>query len=150
LIGLLAGQPRQLPGTPRFDVHQSKSLSGIPSIDVTFANGVQDSLVLERFYPTEQSRMERKLSCNFFGHLRNEETACVSVTGCPGNEMSFMINSKNSGARSMFIMNKDGNVEVVESAFKVNTHREFCLRNDESIIYFQIKDIMCKHVRKNM
>ena len=86
---------------------------------MTFANGVQDSLVLERFYPTEQSRMERKPSCNFFGHLRNEETACVSVTGCPGDEMSLMINSKNSGARSMFILHKDGSVEVVESAFKV-------------------------------
>jgi len=114
----IPGTPRQLPGTPRFEVHQSKSPWSIPSIDVTFANGVQDSLVLERFYPTEQSRMERKLSCNFFGHLRDEETACVAVTGCPGDDMYFTINSKNSGARSMFILHKDGSVEVVESAFK--------------------------------
>jgi len=119
LIGFATSQQgSDLPGTPRFEVHQSKSPRGIPSIDVTFANGVQDFLVLERFYATEQSRMERKLSCNFFGHLRNEETACVSVTGCPGDDMFFTINSKNSGARSMFILHKDGSVEAVESAFK--------------------------------
>ena len=71
--------------------------------------------------------MERKPSCNFFGHLRNEETACVSVTGCPGDEMSLMINSKNSGARSMFILHKDGSVEVVESAFKVRNEFPYIL-----------------------
>ena len=64
--------------------------------------------------------MERKLSCNFFGHLRDEETACVSVTGCPGDDMFFTINSKNSGSRNMFILHNDGTVEAVESAFKVN------------------------------
>ena len=96
------------PRTPRFDIHQSRSFHGIPAIDVTFPNGVQDSLVLERFYPSETSRMESKLSCNFLGHLKNEKTACVSVTGCAGEEMYFTINSKNSRDRSMFKMDKDG------------------------------------------
>ncbi len=104
---------------PQFEVRRSKSPRGIPSIDVTFVNGVQDSLVLDRFYPTKESRLERKLSCNFFGHLRNEITACVSVTGCPGDDMFFNINSKNSRARGMFILHKDGLVEEVENAFKV-------------------------------
>merc|ERR1711971_1482063 len=61
-------------GTPRIEVQQSRSARGIPSIDITFANGVKDALVLERFYPTEQSRMEKKVSCNFIGHLENEST----------------------------------------------------------------------------
>ena len=105
-------------GQPRIEVSQSRSPRGIPSIAVTFANGVKDSLVLERFYPTEQSRMERKLSCNFFGRLENENTACVSVTGCPGEEMAFTINSKNS-VNVGYILHKDGHLELVESAFKV-------------------------------
>ena len=71
--------------------------------------------------------MERKLSCNFFGHLRDEETACVSVTGCPGDDMFFTINSKNSGARNMFILHKDGSVQGVESAFKVNLNYNLCV-----------------------
>merc|ERR1711935_282220 len=105
-------------GQPRIEVSQSRSPRGIPSIAVTFANGVKDSLVLERFYPTEQSRMERKLSCNFFGRLENENTACVSVTGCPGEEMAFTINSKNSVNVVGYILHKDGHLELVESAFK--------------------------------
>ena len=105
-------------GQPRIEVSQSRSPRSIPSIAVTFANGVKDSLVLERFYPTEQSRMEKKLSCNFFGHLENENTACVSVTGCPGEEMAFTINSKHN-VNVGYILHKDGHLETVESAFKV-------------------------------
>ena len=105
-------------GQPRIEVSQSRSPRGIPSIAVTFANGVKDSLVLERFYPTEQSRMEKKLSCNFFGRLEKENTACVSVTGCPGEEMAFTINSRNS-VNIGYILHKNGQLELVESTFKV-------------------------------
>ena len=109
---------------PRFDVRNAKSPFGIPSIDITFSNGVKDSLVLERFYPSEQSRMERKPSCNFFGHLENEKSACVSVTGCAGQEdMAFTINSRNGESNNMYILHKDGHLELVESAFKVHISR---------------------------
>ena len=123
------------PRTPRFDIHQSRSFRGIPSIDVTFPNGAQDSLVLERFYPSEKSKLERRLSCNFFGHLKNEETACVSVTGCQGEEMSLMINSKNSGASNMFMIHKDGTIELVESAFKVFYKSKYSKEQNKLLIY---------------
>ena len=106
-------------GQPRIEVQHSRSPRGIPSIDITFANGVKDSLILERFYPTEQSRIEKKLSCNFIGYLENESTACVSVTGCPGEEMAFTISSKNSMSLLGYILHPDGHLESVESAFKV-------------------------------
>ena len=109
-----------VPHQPRFDVRQAKSPFGIPSIDITFSNGVKDSLVLERFYPSEQSRIERKPSCNFFGHLENEKSACVSVTGCAGqDDMAFTINSRNGASTNMYILHKDGHLELVESPFKV-------------------------------
>ena len=105
---------------PLIEVHETRSLGDVPSIDITFANGVEDTLVLERFYPTEQSRMAKKVSCNFFGHLENERAACVSVTGCPGqDDMHFTINSKNNGLSNMYILKKDGQLEAVQSAFKV-------------------------------
>ena len=75
-------------------------------------------MVLERFYPTEQSRMEKKVSCNFIGHLENENTACVAVTGCPGEEMAFTIKSKHS-EHIGYILHQDGQLESVESTFKV-------------------------------
>ena len=97
-----------------------RSLGEIPAIDITFANGVEDSLVLERFYPTQQSKRAKTLSCNFFGHLKNEQSACVSLTGCPGEEtLYFTINSMNSGQSNKFILEKNGKLQVVDGAFKV-------------------------------
>ena len=88
---------------PWIDIHQGRSLEDIPMIHITFPNGVKDSLVLHRFHPTAQSRIEKlKPSCNYIGHLRKEESACVSVTGCPGqDDVSFTINSKNSGSTNI-------------------------------------------------
>merc|ERR1711971_83889 len=127
LVGLVATEDGHLDsiedtipdhdGTPRIEVQQSRSARGIPSIDITFANGVKDALVLERFYPTEQSKMEKKVSCNFIGHLENENTACVAVTGCPGEEMAFTIKSKHS-ENIGYILHQDGQLESVESTFK--------------------------------
>ena len=107
-------------GLPLIEVQQTKSFREVPSIAITFANGVKDSMVLERFYPTQESRMARTPSCNFIGHLENEKTACVSLTGCASSDdLHFTINSKNSGSSNMYILHKDGNLELVESAFKV-------------------------------
>ena len=99
---------------------RSRSLREIPAIDITFANGVEDSLVLERFYPTQQSRRAKTLSCNFFGHLKNEHSGCVSLTGCPGKEnLYFTINSINSAQSNKFILEQNGNLQVVDGVFKV-------------------------------
>ena len=105
---------------PLIEVHQTRSFREVPSIDITFGNGVKDSMVLERFYPTQESRMARTPSCNFIGHLENEKTACLSLTGCAGSDdLHFTINSKNSGSSNMYILHKDGHLELVERAFKV-------------------------------
>ena len=107
---------------PLIEVQQTRSFREVPSIDITFANGVKDSMVLERFYPTQESRMARTPSCNFIGHLENEKTACVSLTGCASSDdLHFTINSKNSGSSSMYILHKDGHLELVERAFKVRS-----------------------------
>ena len=105
---------------PLIEVQQTRSFREVPSIDITFANGVKDSMVLEKFYPTQESRMARKPSCNFVGYLENERTACVSLTGCAGSDdLYFTINSRNSGSTNMYILRNNGEVELVESAFKV-------------------------------
>ena len=102
------------------EVQQTRSFGEVPSIDITFSNRVKDSLVLKRFYPTQESRMARTPSCNFVGHLENEKSACVSLTGCPGSDdLYFTINSKNSGSSNMYILKNNGEVELVESVFKV-------------------------------
>ena len=107
---------------PLIEVHEVRSLGHIPSIDITFANGIKDSMILERFYPTEDSKRAIIPPCNFFGYLLKDKTACVSVTGCFGqDDMEITINSVNSGPNNMYILHKNGDLEMVESAFKVCT-----------------------------
>ena len=105
---------------PIFSLEQSKSLNEVPTIHVKFPDGHQDTLKLERFYSSEEERRARKLNCNFIGHLKNDPEACVAVTGCLGREdLHFTINSKHSGPSNMYIVKTNGELEVVESAFKV-------------------------------
>lgn len=114
LLGLASAKsdPERLPS---FKVFQDKSLGGIPDIEITFANGHVDRMVLERFYSNEVERQARKLTCNFFGHLQNERTACVAVTGCPGqDDLEMTILSEHSGSQSMIVLHKDNSVEVIE------------------------------------
>ena len=102
------------------EVHQTRSFGEVPSIDITFSNGVKDSFVLKRFYPTQESRMTRTPSCNYVGHLESEKSACVSLSGCPGSDdLYFTINSKSSGSSNMYILKNNAEVELVESVFKV-------------------------------
>ena len=118
LINIALGEPN----LPLIKVHQVQSFDDVPSIDITFPNGQTDSLVLERYYPTRQARLERRRSCLFVGHLKNENTAGVAVTGCAGqDDLLFTINSKNSGPSNMYILRKEGPLELVESVFKVCT-----------------------------
>ena len=99
---------------------RSSNDNGIPSIDITFPDGFQDKLVLERHYMTEMDRMAQKIHCNFIGHLAIDTEACVAVTGCPGERMEFTVNSKHAGRSNRFILHQNGEMEKVESAFKVN------------------------------
>ena len=105
---------------PLIVVKQTRSLFDLPSIFITFSNGVKDSFILTRYYPNEQAKRDKKLSCNFLGHLANEKDACVAVTGCHGkDEMEFTINSKNSGPGNKYVLHKDGQIELIEDTFNV-------------------------------
>lgn len=86
-------------------------------------------MVLQRFYSSEEERNTRTLSCNFIGHLENEETACVAVTGCLNDDkMEMTINSRHAGSSNMFVLHKNGHVEMVESAFKDSRVKTEALR----------------------
>ena len=88
-------------------------------------------MVLERFYSSEEERNSRTLSCNFFGHLEKESTACLAVTGCPGSDnLEMTINSKHSGPSNKYVLHKDGFLEMVESAFSDPRVRAGSLRVD--------------------
>ena len=106
-------------------------LLGIPNIRIVFPNGHEDTLVLERHYASPEHRMTGELHCNFIGHLKNEKEACAAVTGCYGSEdMEFTINSKHNTMTNMYILEKNGNLKSVESAFKHGERMSRSIRPD--------------------
>merc|ERR1712062_37434 len=72
---LIAAKPS---GLPEIRILETRSTNGIPAIDITFPDGFQDKLVLERHYMTEMDRMAQKMHCNFIGHLAIDAEACVA------------------------------------------------------------------------
>ena len=75
---------------------------------------------MERHYASPEHRMSGELHCNFIGHLKNEKSACVAVTGCYDREdVELTIHSKHNTDANMYLLRKDGTVESIESNFKV-------------------------------
>ena len=80
----------------------------------------------------KKTRIASKERCHYIGHLTNELTACVAMTGCVGSQdVQFTILSKHAPKSSTFKWTKDGNVELM----KVNMHLN-CLKIYEFITFF--------------
>ena len=108
--------------SPRFGLIQERSFNGAPSVSIAFPDGYKDTLVLERYYANEEERMERTEACRYIGHLENEPEACVAMTGCfELEDVHFTILSVHAAKSSMFKWAKNGNVEIINSSFKVHT-----------------------------
>ena len=100
----------------RFDVTASRSLNQPPSIQVRFANGVQDELELTQYKFDGKS----EVGCNFLGRLRNDAASSVAVTGClnkPGDIMEVTLISKNN-INKLFKVDFDGKAEVLANPFE--------------------------------
>ena len=89
-------------------------------MSITFPDGYSDTLILSRYYNTDEDRLEDiNEGCHFIGHLEGEPEACVALTGCPGHDdLEFTIMSEHAKA-PIHIWKKDGSVEVIESIFRV-------------------------------
>ena len=91
-----------------------RDLENIPQINIAFPNGQFDNLILERFYASAESRKAGKPHCNFIGHLENEPTACVAVTGCYGvDNVEFTIKSRHLLSSNSIVMDPNGNLKEI-------------------------------------
>merc|ERR1739838_844 len=69
----------------------------------------------------KQNRIASKERCHYIGHLANELTACVAMTGCVGSQdVQFTILSKHAPNSSTFKWSKDGKVELMKSSIHGN------------------------------
>jgi len=125
---------KELSGT-RFNLVEERSANGAPTVTVQFPDGYTDTLVLSRYYSSEEDRMAGAEECHYIGHLANEREACAAMTGCVGSEdIDFTIMSSHA-ASSMFKWTKDGKVEVIESPFKNGKARsDMLLRGDDGLV----------------
>ena len=103
-----------------FALVEERSANGSPTVAVTFSDGYTDTLVLNRYYSSEEDRMLGSEEYHFIGYLAKEQDACVAMTGCVGSEdIDLTIMSRHATESSMFKWTKDGHVEIIESPFKV-------------------------------
>ena len=134
ILYLVQIDPRQK-HEPRITIRTSNTRAGIPNIDIVFPNGHEDTMVLHRHYDSPQARMDGKLHCNFFGHLKNDREACVAVTGCQGQEdMEFTINSKHSTHTNLYILEKTGKLRSIESPLKVYSNYSIYKNQDYTLV----------------
>ena len=92
---------------------QDRSINEIPEIRIAFPDGHEDTLVLRRHTNTDLDRLISKPNCNFIGSLKNDRKACVAVTGCPGQDMDFTINSEHNTLTNLYRLKTSGKVELV-------------------------------------
>ena len=120
-------QPRE-DGLPQIKVTQDRSLYDIPEIEITFSDGHQDELILEKHFPNEEEMLEDQNHCNYFGHLKNDPEACVAVTGCYGeDDVEFTIMSDHALTKNRFMLQKDGQLKEIKSVFEVSIKIHFLL-----------------------
>ena len=103
-------------GKINFKVMPSRSIEEPPSIQVTFANGQQDDFELSHYKTNENVAR----GCNYLGHLRNDLSSNVAVTGClskPGDHIEITILSPSS-VNKMFKVDYNQNAEIIKNPFE--------------------------------
>ena len=116
LCHVLADSPTDDATPPKFKITSSRRMDEPPSIEVSFANGIKDDLVLTHYkmYPNSVG------GCNYLGHLKNDDMSTAAVTGClnnPDDKMEITLLSQHS-TNSMFAVNFLGETEVITSPFE--------------------------------
>merc|ERR1711971_137099 len=120
LIAFCDSAKIQGPTTPTFSLSEERSFDGSPKINIVFANGKSDTMILTKFNNGEDEDKieteEEVEDCRYLGHLENEPSACIAMVGCPGVEkVEFTIFSKNVFDSPAYIWTKEGSVEMVET-----------------------------------
>ena len=68
----------------KFNLLKDRFEDSTPNIEITFPDGYTDRLILEKHYFNEEDKKKIDNHCNYIGHLAEEKTACVAMTGCLG------------------------------------------------------------------
>ena len=98
-------------------VRNISPMESIPRIDVFFADGSVDRMILDHHNPLPEAKnWDPSASCTYLGHLESERLESkVAVTGCLGSgnkdeQMYITLLSKRSPNHTTFSIDEDGTV----------------------------------------
>ena len=119
----------------------------VPTYDVIFPDGHEDTLMLQHFVARPKAILSKK-ACNFIGNLKNDPIATVAVTGCYGEEtVTFSINSKHSFYTNIFELDINGNVHGIEIPYNLPSPLViFCNFSNELKyvrVFMKIRIVLC-------
>ena len=92
-----------------------QSMASPPTINITFTDKSKDSLDLTHEKMTDSS----PLGCNYIGHLSQNHSSTVAVTGClnkPGDKMEITLLSEKA-KHSMFIVDYNRKTTALKGPF---------------------------------
>ena len=98
-----------------------RSIDGIPSVKVNFADGSSDFLVLSKY---------ENMDGHFIGHLAKENTACVAMVDHPEHaELTIM--SDRTVESTMYKWKNNGEVELIPEVEGRESRDIDMMRNEE-------------------
>ena len=97
-----------------------RSIDGIPSVKVNFADGSSDFLVLSKY---------ENMDGHFIGHLAKEKMACVAMVDHP-EHAELTILSDRTVESTMYKWKNNGEVELIPEVFSEGG-KSIALRNIE-------------------
>ena len=104
----------------------------VPEIEVTFANGIKQKMVLRHYDAIPNSDVaDQTQLCNYLGHLEGDEKhSIVAVTGCLNGDnldekMHITLLSQHSPDHKSFSVDKHGNTKHIEIESNVEARARF-------------------------
>ena len=92
---------------PSFSLIEDRSTFDIPLVEVNFADGSSDFLILSKY---------KGLDGHFIGHLQNEQTACVAMVNHPEHSELTIMSNRAIGS-TQYKWKNNGEVELIPEVF---------------------------------
>ena len=113
---------------PSFSLIEERSTNETPLVEVNFADGSTDFLILSKY---------EGLDGHFIGHLQNEQTACVAMVNHPEHTEVTIMSHRTIGSTQLKWKN-NGEVELIPEVFSNVAEMDIArkvVRNDKDVKY---------------
>ena len=132
---------------PSFSLIEERSSNGNPLVQVSFADGSSDFLILNKY---------KGLDRHFTGYLYNEPTACVAMVSHPEHYELTIMSDRIVGS-TQYKWKNNGNVELIPEVFSDGKETDVAMslshmhRSDETdVVYLHEKMKKLDEIEKHI